>query len=106
MTQLQDVIIHLGAYGFLIRTVVAGLRGIWTTASEKQKKAMVYAVSAAFVYLAGVDPMGALKLDAVVNHPLKPLVSIALLAGAAMAEHDFLDFIHKMKNMAKKVAGE
>lgn len=103
MTQFQDVMVSLGAYGFLIRTAVAGLRGFWTTAGEKQIKAMVFVVSGVFVYFAGVDPMGALKLDAVVNSPLRPLVNVALLAGAAMAEHDVLDFVNKMKNMAKKV---
>lgn len=99
---MQDIIIHLGSYGFLVRTAVAGLRGFFTTASEWQIKFMVVAVSAAFAYL-GVDPMGALKLDAVTGI-LRPVVNIALLAGAAMTEHDILDFISKLKDAARKAA--
>lgn len=96
MNILQDTIIHLGSYGFLIRTIVAGVREYWKGATEKQIKTLVFVVAGVFVYAMGVHPMGALKLDAVLYSPVRSVVEVLLLAGAAMTTHDVLDFIKRM----------
>ena len=90
----QVFVVKVLSYGFLIRTIVEGILALKRVDNEKVIKAIVFAVSAIFVFVLGVKPSMMLGVD---FENMSRVVDATLLAGAAMGTHDILDLIAKKK---------
>lgn len=95
---MQDSLIQLAAYGFLVRMIVEFIQMTFKipgASNPRLVQAIVGLVSVVFVYLLDLNPAGMLKMSAAAGVAVKP-VGVALLAGAAMSANDILDLIPKL----------
>lgn len=97
-----DAMLQVTVYGFLVRTVVEFIQGAFNIhgeAKERVVKGIAVAVSAAFVYLVGVNPvtlLGMNRLDGIVNGVAAQPIGVAILAAAAMGSNDFANMLTKL----------
>lgn len=96
-----DALLSLTVYGFLVRTVVEFIQGVLNIHGERKElvvKGIAVAVSAAFVYVAGFDPLALLymgKFKVAAGAAGQP-VGVALLASAAMGSNDLANMLTKL----------
>ncbi len=99
---MVDALLQLTVYGFLVRTVVEFIQGVIPINSGRRErilKGLAVAVSAAFVYWVGLNPVALLgmgKMKTLADGAAAQPVGVALLAAAAMGSNDLANMLMRL----------